>query len=260
MDCSSRSYSSSDNSSERLSFLLEQAAGLNEDGVYELSSGKPQEAIPLFQEAWESLMEVAGATGSTCTSSIVGTDCSTAATTTRIQIPHLEDDVFYIYSCAVAYSASTSTTPVNTTSKDVQFECAIVLFNLALAFHQQGKKTKKEGFLRRALQYYQQCQQSLQQVLTTNTTCTAHDELILLTLAVMNNQASIEYELPIPTTTNTTSAANNDNSEKLWHYSIHAILDEETTNFSMVEQSQIHEFVQNAMVFRLQRPCAAPTA
>ena len=33
-----------------------------------------------------------------------------------------------------------------------------------------------------------------------------------------------------------------------------------TQKSSVVEIDQIHEFVQNAMVFRLPRACAAPTA
>jgi hypothetical protein len=264
MDCSSTDSDSScfDDEDSSVSRLLQQAFDWNEDGVYELASGRSMQAIEWFQKAWGVLRQV---------TRVDHRGYSYYPVTGRVQIPHLEGDVCYIYPCAVtlchsaAITSSTSSTRrqhlASSSSKEDSghaFSCAIVLFNVALAHHQQGKQlANNKELLNTALQYYQECQQLLQSLSEPDDS--TQEDLLLLTLAVMNNQAHIEYELQENSTAGATTTEEATGSfQKLWHYSLHAMLLD--SNFSMVELSQIHEFVQNAMVFRLERPCAAPTA
>lgn len=230
------------------SAYLHQVSELNEDATYELSSGRPSLAITHLEAAAGRLVHCLSlplANASPCSPHF----------TSRLQIPHLQDDLFYIYSCAVSYTVPTNTTTIPSHS-DLVFELAVVLFNLALAHHQQGKMTKHEGVreasFQQALAYYKECQQALQS-LDSNTNAN-EDDLLVLTLAVLNNQAQILYQHEHERQCQT------DVFQKLMTHSMHAILREDDINLSMVEQSQIHEFVQNAMLFRLERPCAAPSA
>ena len=241
MDCASTS-------------ALHQVCELNEDAIFELSSGHPGPAIVLLEEAAGQLMQCL--TADSHSSSAISPHY-----TSRVQIPHLHDDLFYVYSCAVSYSASTTTASTTTTTtttipsqSDMIFELAIVLFNLALAHHQQGILTKAEAPLKQALTFYKECHQALQSLTTDH-----NDDVLVLTLAVLNNQAEILYYHQQQQHEHEHST---EIFQKLMTHSMHAILQQadDTSNLSMVEQSQIHEFVQNAMVLRLERPCAAPSA
>lgn len=247
---------SSDTSTCSTAALLNQASELNEDGIYELASGLAGPAIAHLEEAGRLLMQCLESSSSQAIPME-----REVHSTSRVQIPHLNDDLFYIYSCAVSY------TPPSSQTDSPVFGLAVVTFNLALAYHQQARTTSgahAEASARQALTYYKECQQALQALNNTqnSTTTTAFhhhnmqdEDLLLMTLACMNNQARIQYELD-------SSATKDPVFQKLLTCSMHAILRaDQCDNLSMVEQSQIHEFVQNAMVFgSLKRPCAAPSA
>ena len=154
------------------------------------------------------------------------------------------------------------------------YECAVVLWNLALAHHQQAKiptstsssrSGQAEASLRQALVYYQECYQALQSLQHNHASMEAYahcshtvynddddDWLVLMTLAVTNNQAHLLYELQEDSCHHV---------QQLLTGALHALhIAACTQKWSVVEIDQMHEFVQNAMVFRLPRACAAPTA
>ena len=234
--------------------VLHQMAELNEDAAYEMSSGRPGTAIVHLEEAAGRLMDCL-TRPSLRTSTTTSSSCSHTHWTSRVQIPHLHDELFYIYSCAVSYNAPTSTSASSASQSDVIFELAVVLFNLALAHHQQGNMRKQTSSLQLALTYYKECYQALQSLSNTEAN-SDNEDILLLTLAVLNNQAQILYQQE------QRHASTDVVVQKLMTHSMHAMVHQqhEHSNLSMVEQSQIHEFVQNAMLFRLDRPEAAPSA
>lgn len=242
-----------------VSTLLHQAAELNEDGVYELADDNFGEAMGSFENALQTMMQVCqlthdakGSTSSSTTASNNSIRRSSSHkqldTTTpmlpppspssSVEVPYLRDDRFYLYSCTVTFSAPPSSSSNNPPStQEIAFYCATILFNLALAHHQQGQKLqqgalKRDASLRQALCLYQEAARTLQ--------CLDHmaDDILLMTLAILNNQGQILYTLQ--------EADREICFQQLLLQSTTAL--HATNNFSVFEQSQINEFIRNAVV------------
>jgi hypothetical protein len=279
--------------------LLERAAELNEDGVYELADGSFGPAVQSFESAVRQMMQVchqqnsSNQNGSTAASSSSSAPYNNTASApwkviqqtqqqqpqhcllppcsrSCVEVPFLHDDHFYIYSCTATFNPPSSTAQQHERSQgavaccspgEIVFYCATILFNLALAHHQQAKKAttpaEQDASARQALALYQECHSALQQlvVLSSNSngaSACSRDDLVLMNLAVLNNQALILHELAAPITQTQTIFS------QLLQQSMYAIQNTHN-NFSPFEQSQINEFIRNALVI-LQPTMAAACA
>lgn len=236
------------------------AAVMNEDGVYELSSGRTNQAIVCLQGSLNLLLQLCH------TQPFAGTPGSNRddpRPTEKVQAPYLQDELFYLYPHAISYEVSSPST------FDLVFDCSMVLFNLALAYHQKaiasGQAADTDS-LRQALVYYQESLQALQslhalQRQTTDDVSNDDDLIVFLMLAAMNNQSQILYQHPRLLMHKEDPQQS---FQTLLNLSMKAMDEAVNTDrhdqWSMVEVAQIQDFVQNAMVFRLPRPCVAPTA
>lgn len=229
-----------------VSNLLDRAAELNEDGVYELADGCFVEAVGSFENAVRHMMQVCQVTHGSSTSTGTGTphkqlDTSAPASLpparSSVEVPFLNDERFYIYSCTVTFQApsASSATPH---ASEIAFYCATILFNLALAHHQQAQKqpAQRDASYRQALVLYQEAVRTLQ-CLHLAPNC--GDDVLLMTLACLNNQAQILHALQEVDLTHC--------FPQLLSQSMAALHSQ--NNFSIFEQSQINEFIRNAMVF-----------
>lgn len=237
-----------------VSNLLDRAAELNEDGVYELADGNFQQAVSSFEESVRHMMQVCQLT---CSHSSCSTnhECdhkqldttvsvnSLPPARSSVEIPFRNDERFYIYSCTVTFQApppaSSSSTPH---PSELSFYGATILFNLALAHHQQAQKlpasTQRDASYRQALVLYQEVTRTLNGCINHNAPH-CRDDILLLALAAGNNQAQILVALQ-----------DMDPSlcfQQLLSHSMAALHSQ--NNFSIFEQSQINEFIRNAMVF-----------
>ena len=235
-----------------VSNLLDRAAELNEDGVYDLADGNFQQAVAAFEGAVQHMMQVCHLTTQSTNgnSSHKQLDSSVAGSLpparSSVEVPFVNDDRFYIYSCAVTFQAAPSSCSSTANSNaphasEIAFYCASILFNLALAHHQQAQAQKlqqaaRDASYRQALVLYQEVSRTLQCLQFAAPHC--RDDILLLCLAAGNNQAQILAALQ-----------DQDPSicfQQLLSHSMSALHSQ--NNFSIFEQSQINEFIRNAMV------------
>eukprot|EP00797_Seminavis_robusta_P006877 Sro1465_g274970.2 (274) ;mRNA; r:6293-7114 len=207
---------------------------------------------PTSTSAMDTTMEDTPTSTSSSPASTSTTGCLPSARSS-VEVPFLQDDRFYIYSCTVTFNPSTSSSSTLTaattmipSSAEIAFYCATILFNLALAHHQHAQRCPKQSqeqaaALRQALALYQESAKALhtlQQRLTPATLCCCADDLLLMSLALCNNQACILAVLQDDATAC---------FQQLFVQSTTAL--QEPNNFSMFEQSQVQEFLRNAMLF-----------
>jgi tetratricopeptide (TPR) repeat protein len=259
--------------------LVERAAELNEDGVYELAEGSFPDAVQSFENAVRQMMQVCEQTTQAhhlhqhqhqhqhaplkqqqqhqhqqqcCTNTSSIAPSCLPASRSNVEVPYLKDDRFFLYSCTVTFQPPASSSAVPS-SAEIAFYCATILFNLALAHHQQGQRTSGEdrlSALRHAMQLYQEAAKALhtlQQRMTPPAALAYREDLLLLHLAIWNNQACILVVL------GNVHAADACFQHVLVQSRMALDADEDLEltrhNFSIFEQSQIQEFLRNAMVF-----------
>jgi hypothetical protein len=253
------------NASSSPTCLIERAAELNEDGVYELADGSFSEAVQSFESALRHMMQLSMALNSGNNSSSDHNAALKAVPSsggdqemlppsrTSVEIPYLQDDLFYLYSCTVTFNPSSGIQP---TATEISFYGATVMFNLALAHHQNAQRCRKgslqqaETSLRQALALYQECTNTLQSL-----SVVRNDDMLLMQLATLNNQAHILYTLGLSTDPSTQCVFHT-----LMTQSMSALQERPNNNFSPFEQSQINEFVRNSLVFGLQPAIGAACA
>jgi tetratricopeptide (TPR) repeat protein len=264
--------------------LIERAAELNEDGVYELAYGSFPTAVQSFENAVRQMMRVCEQTTQAhylqqystkqCNSNSNSNSNSQSSTTlslppsrSNVEVPYLKDDRFFLYSCTVTFhpTGSTSSGTSNATScvvpssAEIAFYCATILFNFALAHHQQGQRIvgqDRMASLSQALQLYQEAAKALhtlQQRMAPQAAVAYREDLLLLHLAIWNNQACILVAL------GNVEAADACFQHVMVQSRMALAADDITSsddpqvpprhNFSIFEQSQIQEFLRNAMVF-----------
>jgi hypothetical protein len=151
--------------------LLHHIAHLNKVGVSHLASGCGGEALKAFKEA---LVIMRKATEHPDSEELFMSKVQTCST----QDINGLDSSFYLYNNAFLFEA--------TAGLDIAFANAIVLFNLAIAFHQRGMSTGEEPKLRRALSLYDLSTQLISEV-------TPYSGALLM--AALNNAAQIQFGL-----------------------------------------------------------------
>jgi hypothetical protein len=256
--------------------MIQLVAELNEDAVYELAAGKSECAIILLEKATRVLMEV-------CQKSNMqrkrhaSPASDSVYRASSVEIPYLLDDVFYVYNYTMTFSlqttkgASSEPRTKKTSQNDmIAVYGSSILFNLALAYHQQGKITGELSSFQRAFYTYQECYNALQALpphLQQHHPFFAED-ICLMTLAALNNQAQIAHELGEEVTATNSMQGEccsnmSESVQTLFWSSLSKMMEDDCTylqNLSAFEQSQIQEFVQNAMAFQHLRCCAAACA
>lgn len=233
--------------------ILERAADLNEDGVYQLSDGRFEVAIATFEAAVSQVMQVCQEmpTSSKC----IRGDCSLPSNRCCVEVPGLQDDQFYLYSCTMSFQVNPIPEGKTVAPIDLAFYAGAMCFNLGLAYHKRGQQERGQAnykvsdeLYRQALHMYQYCTNVLSILHRLPIPC---DDVDLMWLATLNNQAQIHHAL------------NEEELARDCFVSLTASSFAALANplaFSAFERSHIQEFVRNSMVFGLQPASAAPCA
>ncbi|CAB9522817.1 expressed unknown protein [Seminavis robusta] len=151
--------------------LLQQIAHLNKVGVSCLASGSGADAVRAFKQALGVMAQVTQHPESSQLFQSRIHACS--------PVPiHGMKTPFYLYSNGLVFEASTDI--------DIAFVNSVILFNLALAFHQRGLQCGREQALRKALSLYDLSTQLISDL----SACSG-----ALLLVALNNSAQIQFEL-----------------------------------------------------------------
>lgn len=153
---------------------LQEAARLNYSGASLLASNNAAGAIKVFKAALQ-IMQVLTTAPEASEEAIRSNKeqrCSAFELSGFV-------DCFYVFDKALLFDVSQHV--------DLGFANAIIMFNMALCFHQHGLRLSQETKLRKALNIYELCIQLI-----------ANDKTVSsgsLLLAAMNNQAHVHYAL-----------------------------------------------------------------
>lgn len=150
---------------------LQQIAHLNKVGVSCLATGRRGEAVKAFTNALVVLSRVTHHPSSDELFQYKVQQCSMQP------IGGMEKS-FYLYSNAFVFEASMEA--------DIAFCSGLILFNLALAFHQKGIQSGQEARLRKALSLYDLATQLISEISASTGA---------LLLAALNNSAQVQFEL-----------------------------------------------------------------
>ena len=151
---------------------MHEIARLNQAGVAYLAVGERDHAVKAFTAALGIMSKV------TQEPSSMQIFQSTHHQISGSQAISGLDTSFYVYNNGLIFDASED--------MDIVFSNSIILFNLALAFHQRGIMCGQEVKLRKALSMYDLCLQLIIEL----SPCSA-----ALLLAALNNSAQIHFEL-----------------------------------------------------------------
>lgn len=154
---------------------LQEIARLNNEGARYLASNVANDGV----KALKSALVIMGGIADTVDMMM---DCESESQKSNDCCPSLEvpglEDVFFIYNRAVLLDPSETS--------DLSATNAIILFNLALAFHQRGLLCGQEAKLGKAVHLYDLCTKLVYDV---------SSSLGPLILAALNNQAQIYYSM-----------------------------------------------------------------
>ena len=141
---STTNHSNTNNNS--MHSILDRAAELNEDGVYELADGNFNSAVQSFESAVRQMMALyqQRVSATTPPSPQPQHEVLLPCSRSSVEVPFLHDDRFFIYSCTITINptqpSSVSEGAVPPSPEELAFYCSTILFNMALAHHQQGQK------------------------------------------------------------------------------------------------------------------------
>lgn len=209
---------------------LEEIARLNNAGVSYLAMGAGGQAVRAFKAA---LTIVSSISQRNHDASMTFFQNKQHCISRSQAVPGL-NATFFVYSNGLLIDPSEDT--------DIVFSNSLILFNLALAFHQRGMVYNQEDKLRKALSLYELCMQLMSE--SELSPCS-----VALLLIALNNSAQILFEL-----------ADYENAavalEMLYQESVHvSLLD---CPPAMLEQHHIEEFYLNVLLTI--RPTAAACA
>lgn len=151
---------------------LHEIAHQNKVGVSYLAVGDGGNAVKAFKAA---LVTMSGIAQDPSTETLF---LSKNHKCTAVDIPGLEKDSFYAFSKALVFEPSSEI--------DLSFTNAILLFNMALTFHQRGSYAGETSKLCKAQSLYKLSCDLINEI----SSCSG-----ALLLAAMNNQAQIHFEL-----------------------------------------------------------------
>jgi hypothetical protein len=161
------------------------ACSLNNQGVDLLVSGNSLSALKSLKKAMRMFKEAVDVTTCSCTAEMDPSSeevalsfCETTST-----IPGLYDTHFYTYDHGIMLTTNEESVEM------LPLYSAIVLFNLALASHQQGRLLGHEKSLKNASHLY-----SVTAKILSGSTVMKNMSTIILTLLALNNQSQIHRD------------------------------------------------------------------
>jgi hypothetical protein len=167
---------------------IKYACSLNNQGVYFLVSGDSLSATKSFQSALNLLKEAVNEAETTsCPGMTLLNDeeeatmpfCESTST-----VPGLECMQCYVYDYAILFT----NTAIQESEDMLSLYCAIILFNLALASHREGRLGSEKSLKKAALLY------SMTVQLLTRSDMPADTSANILALLALNNKAQIHYD------------------------------------------------------------------
>ena len=172
---------------------FEKAAKENTEGVGKLQKGDAERAFHSLVKALSTLKKLRHLhteSQSPALANIQHNRCFKI-----INVPYLEDKGFFIYANALVFSTDLGKTSNGDSSRfslaDTLTLCeAIVLFNVALLYHQRGKHCGQDRALLGALDLYEQSQAILLGI-----NAGYPEEVCMLKIAAMNNRIHILNEI-----------------------------------------------------------------
>ncbi|CAB9514060.1 expressed unknown protein [Seminavis robusta] len=172
---------------------VQEAVSMNQEGVNLLEECHSSQALKFFQGALRALHEIE----STCTdalasSSIKSSDEHQSCVWSGSEIPHIQDDRFFVHNQALLIQLPQSTAGISL--QTVRVSLAAVCFNMGLAFHLKGKlhNRRQRSCHEKAALCYAQALQYMEQ---TNSSSSAAPDVTMMTLLALNNQCQIHYQL-----------------------------------------------------------------
>lgn len=128
---------------------LYQAMRLSDQGVAALINGETNVAMRQMRQALQSLDNAYDKKDDEMSSE--QESCPLQFYPTKIPVPNLHEDVYYIHNSALLFDAKPNC--IYSTSA----VAGIIVFNLSLVFHERGFVTKQQCLLEKALNLYHHC-------------------------------------------------------------------------------------------------------
>jgi hypothetical protein len=159
---------------------IQNAFSLNNQGVHLLVSGDSSSAMRSLKRAMRIFKEAINGTTSCTGMNLSIEEAALPFCESAFAIPGLQDIHFYTYDHGIMLTTNEESDELLT------LYSAIVLFNLALAYHHQGRLLGHEKTLKRASVLYSATAKILTNVDYMSAT--------ILTLLVLNNKSQIHYD------------------------------------------------------------------
>lgn len=245
--------------------VIERAGQLNREGISILLSGNGATAVTFFRAGLEQLEQLRPyLTPGQETSCTPPQDCASllfGATAPILQAIDLAQDFqdrncnyIYLYDKALdflpdiqmRFCTSTRTRKEDTFDFQVAFYSAIIMFNVGVCLHLRGNPRRDEGILVTAVHFYDLAVRQLSSIPIVEYS----DKLMMIMLAIWNNQAQIYYQLG-------SYEHAIEVLEGVRRLSARLLL-ERPTSLDTEDQEHIHEFVLNVVTVRV--PNTAPCA
>jgi hypothetical protein len=175
-------------------------ASLNNEGVSLLLSGENARSISVFQNALIILKQAAtlaeespsGApTGFVEAADSESLNAMSPLQKSNLALPNMQSDSNYIYN--QPFLLADNFAAHGSMESMLPFYSAVLLFNIALACHQQGL-LGKESSLKRASHLYRMSLHLLENF-SHRTTAATTAAIAVLTVATLNNKAQVQFEL-----------------------------------------------------------------
>lgn len=116
---------------------------------------------------------------------------------TEVEVPTLVDDEVYVCNKAIVYELRGPGSNYSS-MQEIRFQSSIIIYNLALCFHNKGRMTQKTALLNRATRLYDKCHRSLQESIPENNINKNINNnggmQLLLQLYSLNNLTQIRYD------------------------------------------------------------------
>jgi tetratricopeptide (TPR) repeat protein len=168
-----------------------QAAKLNNEGVSLLEESDTQRALQIFQQSLALMRRTVNDIEDNDSKEHMGNNLESFTYPLRqspITLPNLQSGNFYIYNGAVFLPEDLAISEDEDFQQVLAVFSSIILLNLALAFHLDGKCSGREASLKKAGRLYQMVLQLLNETESTDT------EVAVLALLAFNNMAHIHFE------------------------------------------------------------------
>jgi hypothetical protein len=165
------------------------ALQVNNQGVSLLLEGRDQEGVRCLSQSLSLIKSRIGGNYTDEPMSIMSTtggEEKAALHEATFPLPNFEDAHSFLYTAALAFSADCDDSLINESNSHVY--SAVVIFNLALAYHRQGKKLGKSACLVKAERMYEMVIRLL------DSEADYQGTALLVKLATLNNLSLLHHE------------------------------------------------------------------